>query len=449
MFYRKISEQIERWWDSQKQKRSALVIEGLRQVGKTTTVLDFLQNHYRHVNVINFKDSPSMKELFKAADLERGLPRLFAGLTALMPDADFSSPGSVLFLDEIQECARARYAIKPMLAHTDLHIVASGSLLGIRGYNRETGGDIPTGSETILTMHPMDFEEFLLALGERPSTLDLLREHFYAKQAIPLPIHEKMLSLFRHYLAVGGLPEVVSIFAARHSLEEVRQKQRSLLLEYRGDFGRYIDKDGNARIDSLLQQKTNRILDIIPSELAKEKNRFVFADLPGSPRKDAYEGALDWLCQFGLTAKCERLESLSLPLKGYANPDIFKVYFQDSGLFLASLDDSAPAHLIQGDLSIYKGALYENIVADALIKQGRGLYYYGNSNGLEIDFIIEKDGKPALVEVKARDGRTKSSDTILKDKTKYDIDLCIKLTAGNIGVSGNKATYPYYLAHLI
>ena len=449
MFYRKITARMEEWYSRQVEKKSALVIEGLRQVGKTTTILDFLSSHYQHVNVINFKDSPSLRELFKNADLENGIPLLLANLSAVIPNADLTSSGSVLFLDEIQECARARYAMKPILAKTNLHIVASGSLLGIRGYNRETDGNVPTGSETIMTMHPLDFEEFLLAMGEAPSTLELLRSYFAHMEPIPMPLHEKMLSLFHQYLVVGGLPEVVDIFTRRRSIMEVREKQRSLLLEYRGDFGRFIDSNGNVRIDSVLQQKLNQILDVIPSQLAKEKNRFLFSSLPDHPRKDAYEDALTWLCEFGLAAKCFRLNEMALPLKGYANPDIYKVYFQDSGLFVASLDDSAPAHILRGDFGTYKGAIYENIVADAFIKKGKGLYYYANANGLEIDFIIELDGKAALVEVKARSGHTKSAVTVLNDKTKYDVDRCIKLTAGNIGQSGNIVTYPYYLAHLV
>ena len=449
MFYRKITEQFENWLRKQETKKTGLVVQGLRQIGKTTAILDFLEKHYQHVNVINFKDSPEFKEIFKQADFKNGISNLFASIGALMPDADLTSEGAVLFLDEIQECGRARYGIKPLLANTNLHIVASGSLLGISGYNREIDGDIPSGSEDIITMYPMDFEEFLLASGEKESTLALLKDYFDRGAGLPQPIHEKMLTLFQQYMIVGGLPEVVDIFMKTRSFAEVRQKQKSLLLEYRGDFGRYVDKDGNVRIDNALQHKLNLILDSVPSQLAKEKNRFVFKDIPGSPRKDAYEDALDWLCGFGLCKKCCRLDKLSLPLSGWANPDIYKIYFQDSGLFLAMLDDSTTSHIIQGDFSIYKGAIYENIVADAFIKKGRKLYYYGNQNGLEIDFIIEKDGKPALVEVKARSGRTKASDTVLNDKEKYGVDLCIKLTASNIGIIGNKHTYPYYLTHLV
>ena len=449
MFYRKITSSMERWFESQKDKKTALVIEGLRQTGKTTSILDFLRSHYKHVNVINFKDSPSFKELFQKADLDMGIDTLFQNLSALLPESDFTSPGSVLFLDEIQECGRARYAMKPILSKTNLHVVASGSLLGVRGYNREISGDIPTGSETILTLHSMDFEEFLLAMGEKPSTLDLLRLYYKRGEMIPTPIHEKMLSLFRQYLVVGGLPEVVGIFAKSHNLKEVLIKQRSLIAEYRGDFGRYVDGNGMIRVDYSLQGKLNTLLDSAPVALAKEPNRFIFKDLPGSPRKDAYEYALDWLCQFGLLAKCKRLEQIALPLKGYANPSLFKIYFQDTGLFIASLDDGAQEHVIKGELGTYKGAIYENIVADALLKKNQSLYYFANQNGLEIDFVVEFDGEPAIVEVKAKGGHTKSAITVLNDKEKYHVNRCLKLSANNIGSEGNVLTLPYYLTSLV
>ena len=449
MFYRKITEQIEAWHKSQSTTRKGLVIEGLRQVGKTTTILEFLHSHYRHVNVINFKDSPTFKDIFKRADFDYGIDRFLTELSLMMPGSDFSE-GSVIFLDEVQECSRARYSIKPLCAKTGLHIVASGSLLGIRGYNRETDGDVPTGSETILTMRPMDFEEFLLAVGEGQKTLEYLRDCFATRSPIAAPIHERMLRLFQEYLVVGGMPEVVDIYLKTHSLSEVVAKQRSLVVEYRGDFGRFVDKTGAVRIDETLRQKLDLILDSVPSQLAKENSKFVYREIQGKPRKSAFVEALDWLCEFGLLCKCHRLNALSLPLKAYADPDAYKVYVQDTGLFLSMLDDGASNNVFTGNLGSYKGYIYENVVADALIKQNESLYYYGNENGLEIDFILPFHAKPTLVEVKAKGGHAKASRTVLADKKKYpEVEECIKLTANNIGVAPPYSTFPYYLAYLI
>ena len=450
MFYRKITKQIEAWYQNQNIAKNGLVIEGLPQVGKTTTILDFLHSHSSHVNAINFKHSPSFKEIFKNADFDHGIDRFLTELSLMMPGSDLYSEDSVLFLDEVQECSRARYSIKPLCAKTGLRIIASGSLLGIRGYNRESDGDVPTGSETILTMFPMDFEEFLYAIGEKQETLDYLRNCFQGRVPIASPIHERMLGLFRQYMVVGGMPEVVDIFLKTHSLDEVVSKQRSLLLEYRGDFGRYVDKNGNVRIDETLRQKLNLILDSVPSQLAKENSKFVYRDIPGKPRKSAYAEALDWLCEFGLLSKCYRLNSLSLPLKGFADPDAYKVYVQDTGLFLSMLDNGTSAHILSDDLGSFKGYIYENVVADALIKQNQSLYYYGNENGLEIDFILPVKGKPTLVEVKAKSGHAKASRTVLEDKKKYpEVEECVKLTANNIGIASPYSTFPYYLAHLV
>ena len=450
MFYRKIVEEMTRWYNGQQNKKSALVIEGLRQVGKTTSIINFLESHYAHVNVINFKDSPSFKKAFINADLDRGIPSLLSELSIMMPGSDLHSPGSVLFLDEIQECARARYSIKPLCAKTNLHIVASGSLLGIRGYNRETSGDVPTGSETILTMHPMDFEEFLLAVGESAQTITYLRDRFDSKTPIATQLHERFLSLFRQYLIIGGLPEAVDIFVQTHSFAQVQTKLKSLLIEYRGDFGRYIDKNGEIRIDESLRTKLNIVLDSVPAQLAKENKRFFYSDIPGSPRKDAYRPAVDWLCEFGLLKKCHRLTNISLPLKGNSDPNAYKIYVQDTGLFFAMLDKESPLHLLQDDFGSFKGYVFENIVADAMIKQGEDLYYYSNDNGLEIDFVIPYESAPTLVEVKAKNGHTKASKTILSDKNKYsEVCQCIKLTGGNIGITPPFTTFPYYLAHLL
>lgn len=447
MFYRKITKQIEAWHQSQATSRKGLVIEGLRQVGKTTTILDFLHSHYVHVNVINFKDSPAFKEIFKHADFDQGVNRFLTELSVMMPGSDFFSEGSVLFLDEVQECSRARYSIKPLCAKTGLHVIASGSLLGIRGYNRETDGDIPTGSETILTMRPMDFEEFLLAIGEPQATLEYLRDCFATRSPIASPIHAKMLSLFQEYLVVGGMPEAVDIYVKTGSLSAVAEKQRSLITEYRGDFGRFVDKNGNARINESLRQKLNLLLDSVPSQLAKENSKFVFSDIQGKPRKSAYVEALDWLCEFGLLCKCHRLTALSLPLKAYDDPDAYKVYVQDTGLFLSMLGEGAAAQVFSGDIGSFKGYIYENVVADALIKRNEALHYYSNENGLEIDFVTAFHGKPTLVEVKAKSGHAKASRTVLGDKKKYpEVEERIKLTANNIGVAYPYTTFPYYLA---
>ena len=450
MFYRKITKQIEAWYQSQTTSKKGLVIEGLRQVGKTTTILEFLHSHYAHVNVINFKDSPSFKEIFKNADFDHGVNRFLTELSLMMPGSDFFSENSVLFLDEVQECSRARYSIKPLCAKTGLHVVASGSLLGIRGYNRETDGDVPTGSETILTMRPMDFEEYLLASGEGQKTLDYLRDCFATRSQIATPIHERMLRLFQEYLVVGGMPEAVDIYLKTHSLADVVAKQRSLVVEYRGDFGRFVDRSGAARTDESLRQKLDLILDSVPSQLAKENGKFVYSEIQGKPRKSTYVEALDWLCEFGLLCKCHRLNALSLPLKAYADPDAYKVYVQDTGLFLSMLDDGASASVFSGNIGSYKGYIYENVVADALIKRNEALYYYGNENGLKIDFVLPFHGNPALVEVKAKSGHAKASRTVLADKKKYpDVEECVKLTANNIGVASPYTTFPYYLTYLL
>lgn len=450
MFYRKIEKRLEKWKsDNLNGLRYGLTVVGLRQVGKTTLIEEFVKTNFKSHATINFKDSPKFKKLFKEADFDDGLEGFLLALGSFFPGVDFSSPETALFLDEVQECGRARYAIKPLIKKTKLNVIASGSTLGVKGYNRETDGDIPTGSEQIVTMHPLDFEEFLLALGDNAKLIAYLKDCYQNKKHINEVIHEKALFLFNQYLIVGGLPEVVDIFKRTDSFAEVREKQKSLIAEYQGDFGKYVDKDGVSRTDESLRDKLNVILDVVPSQLAKENSKFFYSKIGNKARKSTYENAINWLCEFGLLSKCLKVNPLQLPLKGNSDPDSFKLYYQDSGLFIANLDEYAYEHILKGDYGFYKGAIYENIVADAFSKSNKGLYYYSSDSGLEIDFIGEYQGEVALIEVKAKSGHTKASDEILNNKNKYDVNLVIKLTSKNIGINGNKLTLPYYLAFLL
>jgi len=229
----------------------------------------------------------------------------------------------------------------------------------------------------------------------------------------------------------------------------VRQEQLDIIEEYKDDFGKHLDENENEEIDLTLLARINRVFDSIPSQLAKENKKFVYSVLEKKGRSENYQTAIQWLQDAGIISLCNNLSNLSLPLEGNKVDNIFKIYMQDTGLFIAMLEPGTAGKILSGELGMYKGAIYENIIADCFSKHNRKLYYYHKDSGLEIDFITVYNDEAVLVEVKATNGNTKSSNTILKNKEQYGIDLCIKLGENNIGFGNNKLSVPSYMSFLI
>ena len=444
VFKRKIIKQFEEWKISGGKKK-ALVVKGLRQIGKTSSVQEFARKNYKNVVYINFKESDDAKKVF---DGNLDVNRIIIDLSALIPRARFKEGDTVLIFDEVQECANARASIKPFMEDGRFDIICTGSLLGIKGYNKKKGKGVPTGFERILYMKPMDFEEFLWAKGVDESVTDYLRECFEKKAPVSEAVHASMLRYFKEYICVGGLPYVVDRFVSTSDMNVVYREQRDIIEEYKDDFGKHLDEDENEEIDLALLGRINRVFDSIPAQLAKENKKFVYSALEKKGRSEKYQAAIQWLYDCGLVNICYNLSGISEPLEGNKIDSVFKLYMQDSGLFTAMLDKGSAAKILSGDLGIYKGAIFENIIADSFSKQDRKLYYFHKDSGLEVDFVTKVDGKIALVEVKATTGNTKSADSILKNP-KYDVDICYKLSENNLGVNGKKVTVPYYMAYLL
>ncbi|MBQ3712921.1 MAG: ATP-binding protein [Spirochaetia bacterium] len=444
MFKRKIIKQFEEWKTSGGKKK-ALVVRGLRQVGKTSSVLEFARKAYKNVVYINFKEMDEAKGVFKG---NLDVNRIIIDLSALIPNAHFESRRTVIIFDEVQECANARASIKPFMEDGRFDIICTGSLLGIKGYNKKKGKGVPTGFERILSMKPMDFEEFLWAKGIGEDVIGYLRECFEKKKPVSDTVHAAMLRYFKEYICVGGLPYIVDRFVATSDMNVVYREQKDLLEEYKDDFGKHLDEDENEELDLALLGRINRVFDSIPAQLAKENKKFVYSGLEKKGRSEKYQAAIQWLYDCGLVNICYNLSNISEPLEGNKIDSVFKLYMQDSGLFTAMLDKGSAAKILSGDMGIYKGAIFENIIADCFSKQDRKLYYFRKDSGLEIDFITKVDDEIALIEVKATTGNTKSADSILKNP-KYDVKYCYKLSENNIGVCGKKITIPYYMAFLL
>ena len=441
MFKRKILKEFENWKISGGKKK-ALVVKGMRQIGKTSSVLEFARSHYENVVYINFKENENAKKVFEG---DLNVSRITIDLSALFPNAHFVENKTVIIFDEIQECANARASIKPFMEDGRYDVICTGSLLGIKGYNRKKGKGVPTGFERIIYMKPMDFEEFLWAKGIDENVIEYLKNCYEKKEPVSEATHNAMLRYFKEYLCVGGLPYVVSRFVETNDMNVVWQEQQDILEEYKDDFGKHLDENENEEIDRTLLGRINRVFDSIPAQLAKENNKFVYSQLEKKGRSENYQTAIQWLYDCGIINICHNLTNIAEPLEGYKIENTFKLYVQDSGLFVAMLGRGTAAKILSGDLGFYKGAIYENIIADCFSKQGRKLFYFRKDSGLEIDFVENIGGEIAIIEVKATTGRSKSAKTVLSNDN-YDAKVCYKLSENNIGVAGQMVTLPYYMA---
>lgn len=443
MLKRKIENQLIEWKNQANHK--PIVIKGIRQCGKTFIVKKFAEAHYKHVVYLNFAQKPELSIPFEGS-LE--VDDIIMGITAMVKGAIFEPGKTCLILDEIQDCPQARTALKFFKLDNRFDVICTGSLLGIKGYGikhpngeHEMPRSIPVGYETILTMYPLDFEEFLWANGIAEPIIDKLKECLLNETPVPLAIHTRLKDLLLQYTIVGGLPEVVNTFLSTHNLSLVKALQNDIVDGYKDDMVKYADSADKPHIRQCFES--------IPSQLAKENKKFQYSLVKKGATASKYAGSLQWTEDAGITRRCYNLSITELPLDGNAINDIFKIYVSDTGLFVSLLEDGTQSDILQGNLFGYKGAIFENLMADIFGKMGRKLYYYHKDSGLEVDFVMRYKGKCTLVEVKATSGNAKSTKTILAHPEKYHVDSAIKLGDYNIGRNGQVLTLPLYMAFLL
>lgn len=443
MLKRKIENQLIEWKNQTNHK--PIVIKGIRQCGKTFIVKKFAEAHYKHVVYLNFAQKPELSIPFEGS-LE--VDDIIMGITAMVKGAIFEPGKTCLILDEIQDCPQARTALKFFKLDNRFDVICTGSLLGIKGYGikhpngeHEMPRSIPVGYETILTMYPLDFEEFLWANGIAEPIIDKLKECLLNETPVPLAIHTRLKELLLQYTIVGGLPEVVNTFLSTHNLSLVKALQNDIVDGYKDDMVKYADSADKPHIRQCFES--------IPSQLEKENKKFQYSLVKKGATASKYAGSLQWTEDAGITRRCYNLSITELPLDGNAINDIFKIYVSDTGLFVSLLEDGTQSDILQGNLFGYKGAIFENLMADIFGKMGRKLYYYHKDSGLEVDFVMRYKGKCTLVEVKATSGNAKSTKTILAHPEKYHVDSAIKLGDYNIGRNGQVLTLPLYMAFLL
>ena len=438
MLQRKIERTLIKWKNTPNHK--PLIIKGCRQCGKTFSVNAFAKEYYTHVVYLNFFEHPDYKLAFEGS---KQIDSIVMNLTALIPNSRFVSGQTCIILDEIQECSAARTALKFFKIDGRYDVIATGSLLGVCGYKGDETdyNSIPVGYEQHIEMFPLDFEEFLWANGINQEIIELLTKSLQERTPIPPAIHQRMRQLILEYTIVGGMPEVVNRFIATHNMSDVLEEQHSIITGYKEDMVKYAANEDKVRLRAAF--------DSIPRQLSKENKKFQFSVIKKGARAKEYITGIQWLEDAGIIIRCRNLSITELPLEGNAIEDSFKVYMRDTGLFVSMLEEGTQFDILQGRLYGYKGAIFENLIADIFTKMGRKLYYYRKDSGLEIDFVIRYHSECVLVEVKASTGNTKSTKTILQHPDKYHVYQAIKLGDYNIGEKDGILTLPIYLAFLL
>lgn len=436
MLKRKIEDALLDWKNTP--NHSPLIIKGCRQCGKTYSVRAFAKEHYKHEVYLNFFRNPDYISIFDGS-LE--VDNLIIMMSALLgADAVFEPGCTVIILDEIQDCPEARTALKFFKEDGRFDVICTGSLLGVKGYGKQPKS-VPVGSEALIEMYPLDFEEFLWANGITPQVIDKLREYLNEEKPVPEALHNRMQQLLLHYTVVGGMPEAVNAFIGTKQMNRVLALQRDIVHSYEDDMIKYADDADKPLIRECFQS--------IPKQLSKENKKFRYSLVKKGGTASKFSGSLQWIEDAGIVARCYNLALPELPLDGNAIDEVFKVYMRDTGLFVSMLEDGTQYDILQGNLYGYKGAIFENLMADIFSKMGRKLYYYHKDSGLEVDFVIRYKGSATLVEVKAATGNVKSAKTILAHPEKYHVGGAIKLGEYNVGRNDRLLTLPLYMGFLL
>lgn len=432
---RKIDLALADWKNSPDHK--PLIVKGARQVGKTESILRFARQNYKNIIYINFVEEPKYRTItddgYKAADIVRNISRID-------PSKHFTEGETILLFDELQAFPNIATALKFFKTDGRFDVICSGSLLGIHYQQIESNS---VGYKTDYEMYSLDFEEFLWARGYDDAAIQDMLRHITEQTPFRSTEMSVYSRLFLDFCILGGMPAVVREYIENDTFEGTLAIQRQLIEDYKEDIRKYADGMDQARILNVFNQ--------IPAQLAKENKKFQISKVARGARFKDYRGCIDWLCDAGIVKSCYCLHFPELPLKGNYDDSRFKLYLADSGLLVAMLDDESQDDLrVNKNLGVYKGALYENIVAEALSKCGIGLYYYKREDStLEEDFFVRTKKSLLPLEVKASKGTAKSLRTLITSKKYSDIAYGLKLSAGNIGFNDNILTMPYFCAFLL
>lgn len=427
---RKIDLFLKEW--QQKVNRKPLIVKGARQIGKTFSISQFAISNYKSVISINFILQPEYKNIFSDGfDVDK----IIKNISFINPAFQFIPNETIIFFDEFQACPSAATSLKSFCIDGRFDVICSGSLMGINYHEIESNS---VGYKEDYEMFSLDFEEFMWAKGYSDSQVKELCEYLYRIEPIPTTAYDIISEIFRDYMIVGGMPAVVISYISSGTFSGILDIQRQLLIDYEEDITKYAYGLDKGRVLNVYNH--------ISTFLAKDNKKFQISKVSKNARSREYVGVIDWLSNAGIVNVCYSLDYPELPLKGNYDPEKFKLYYQDTGLLVASLDEEAQIDLRKNrNFSTYKGAIYENVVADMLRKGRYSLFYYRNERStLEVDFMIRSTHSLIPIEVKATDSTPRSLQK-LTDGKYSDIKFGIKLAHKNIGFNGKFYTIPYFL----
>ena len=433
---RKIDAYLTAWKNNPDKK--PLIIKGARQIGKTRSIEWFAGRNYTNVISINFVEQKKYRDIFNDGF---EIDVILKNISLLNPEFKFIPGKTLFFFDELQACPNCATSLKFFKLDARFDVICSGSLMGISYKEIESNS---VGYKEDYEMHSMDFEEFLWANGYSDDFISDLYHSMIEIKPISALQMDVLMGLFRDYVTLGGMPEVVNMYIKNKNFSGTLGLQKQLLKDYEEDITKYVD--------GLDKAKVKAVYNHISTFLAKENKRFQITKIGKNARNRDYIGCVEWLADAGVVNVCYCMNHPELPLKGNYDPKLYKIYFKDTGLLIASLDEEAQEDLrANKNLGTYKGAIYENIVGDMLVKQGYKLFYYNSDKpSLKMDFFIRDSDSLIPIEVKAGDGATASLNKLLNDNDRYpDVKYGIKLGYKNIGFNGKFYTFPYFLTFLL
>ena len=432
---RKIDKFLVEWKNSE--DRKPLIVKGARQVGKTESIRNFAKNNYKSVIEINFALQKQFKDIF---DDGFEVDTIIKNISLRNPNLEFIPQNTLIFFDELQDCINCATSLKSFHQDGRYDVICSGSLMGIN-YNEIESNSV--GNKEDYEMYSMDFEEFLWAKGYKEEQIENLYNHMKNLKPFSEVEFSVMIENFKEYMIIGGMPAIVNSFVKNNNYSGTLKMQKQILLDYEEDITKYAGGLDYGKILNVYRK--------IPVFLGNENKKFQISKIEAGARNREYIGTIDWLRASGIINICYCLEQPELPLGGNYNPDNYRIYFSDTGLLIGSLDEEAQEDLRNNkNFNTYKGAIYENIVGDMLVKAGYNLYFYKNEKGtVEMDFFIRDKDSLIPVEVKATDGSTTSLNHVIESEKYKDIKYGIKLGYKNIGFNGKFYTFPYFLTFLL
>ena len=432
---RKIDNFLDEWLISDKKK--PLIIKGARQIGKTKTIEEFAKRNNLSLVEINFVLNPEFRDIF---DDGYKVDKILENISFKDPSLEFIPGKTLIFFDEIQKCINVATSLKSFKLDGRFDVICSGSLMGLSYKEIES---VSTGHKIDYTMYSMDFEEFLWALGYKEGQIENLYECMKNLSPLSETQFNVLLDRFHQYMVLGGMPEVVKLFVDQKNYSGTLALQKQIILDYEEDITKYVEGLDKTKILNVFRK--------IPVFLGQDNKKFRISKVAHGARNREYTGVTDWLIDAGIVNISYCLNDLALPLKGNYDSNNYRMYFMDTGLLVASLDEESSKDLRDNkNFNTYKGAIYENIVGDMLKKSGYNLYFYKNEDGTqEVEFFVRDANNLIPIDVKATDGKVKSIKSFIEDKNIKDVNFGIKLAEKNIGFENNIYTFPYFLTFLL